>query len=67
MACTVYRNPVNQEIDKVVAENGKSSKLFNSMVKLGLDKEAALKKWAVTYTPTFQNWFQNGEVDSNGE
>jgi len=67
MACTVYRNPVNQEIDKVVAENGKTSKLFNSIVELGLDKEAALKKWAVTYTPTFKNWFQAGDVDSNGE
>ena len=67
MACTVYRNPVTNEIDKVTTESGKTSKLFNSVVNLGLDKESALKKWAVTYTPTFKNWFQNGEVDSNGE
>ena len=67
MACTVYRNPKTQEIDKVTTESGKTSKLFNSIVELGLDKEAALRKWAVTYTPTFKNWFQAGDVDSNGE
>jgi len=67
MACTVYRNPKTQEIDKVTTENGKTSKLFNSIVGLGLNKEAALRKWAVTYTPTFKNWFQQGDVDSNGE
>jgi len=67
MACTVYRNPVTNEIDKVTTENGKNSKLFKSIVNLGLDKEAALKKWAVTYTPTFKNWFQKGQIDSNGE
>lgn len=66
MACNIIRNE-NGKVVKVLAENGKNSKLFNDIVKLGYDKETALKKWATTYTPTFKNWFQQGEVDYNGE
>ena len=67
MACKVYRNPVTQEIDQVLTENDKPSKLYKSILDLGIDKETALNKWALTYTPTFKNWFQNGNKDANGE
>ena len=65
--CTVIRNDKTNKIVKVLAENGNNSLLFNSILKLGYDKETALKKWAVAYTPTFKHWFQEGEVDRNGE
>ena len=67
MACRVNRNPINQEIDQVLTEKGKKSKLYQSILDLGIDKETALRKWALTYTPTFKNWFQNGNIDENGE
>ena len=66
MACNIVRNE-NGKIVKVVAENGNNSKLFRDIVKLGYDKETALKKWALTYTPTFKQWFGEGMVDSNNE
>ena len=56
MACTILRNDKN-EITKVLSENGNESKLFKDIVSLGFDKETALKKWALVYTPTFKNWF----------
>ena len=66
MACNIIRNE-NGKLVNVTAENGKNSKLFRDIVKLGYDKETALKKWANTYTPTFKQWFGEGVVDSNGE
>ena len=66
MACNIVRNEKGQ-IYKVLADNGKESKLFKDIVKLGFDKETALKKWSVAYTPTFKNWFGKGNVDTNGE
>tara|TARA_R110002167_G_scaffold693_4_gene3001 strand:+ start:11652 stop:16883 length:5232 start_codon:yes stop_codon:yes gene_type:complete len=66
MACTILRNDKN-EITKVLSENGNESKLFKDIVSLGFDKETALKKWALVYTPTFKNWFGQGNTDTNGE
>ena len=66
MACNIVRN-ANGNIVKVTADNGKNSKLFRDIVKLGYDKETALKKWAMAYTPVFKQWFGDGMVDSNGE
>ena len=65
--CSILIDPISGEIDKVVAPNGKESILYQSLLDLGLDKEAALDKWAVTHTATFQHWFQNGTMDSNSE
>ena len=67
MACRIIRNKETNKISKVLAKNGKESKLFKDIVKLGYDKETALKKWALVYTPTFQQWFGQGNVDNNGE
>ena len=66
MACNIVRNE-NGKIVQVTTENGNNSRLFNKIVSLGYDKETALKKWALTYTPTFRQWFGNGLVDVNGE
>ena len=67
MACRILRNDKN-EVSKVLAKNGKESKLFKDIVKLGYDKETALKKWALVYTPTFKQWFGDSKVvDKNGE
>ena len=38
MACNIVRN-ANGNIVKVTADNGKNSKLFRDIVKLGYDKE----------------------------
>jgi len=66
MACNIIRNQ-NGKIVNVTADNGNNSKLFKDIVKLGYDKETAVKKWALTYTPTFKQWFGEGVVDSNNE
>ncbi len=66
MACNIIKNP-NGKVVKVTANNGKDSKLFKDIVNLGYDKETAVKKWAMVYTPTFRQWFGKGIVDSNGE
>ena len=66
MACNIVYNEQGK-VSKVFADNGKESKLFKDIVKLGFDKETALKKWSVAYTPTFKNWFGQGNVDTNGE
>ena len=66
MACNIVRNE-NGKIVQVTTENGNNSRLFNKIVSLGYDKETALKKWALAYTPTFKHWFQEGMTDQNGE
>ena len=66
MACNIVRNE-NGKIVQVTTENGNNSRLFNKIVSLGYDKETALRKWALAYTPTFRQWFGNGLVDVNGE
>ena len=66
MACNIIKNE-NGKVVNVTANNGKNSKLFRDIVNLGYDKETAVKKWALTYTPTFKQWFGEGLVDRNGE
>jgi hypothetical protein len=74
MACSILRNSETNEIEKVMAPNGKESILFNNILNSIKDKEEALKAWAQVYTPSFKAWFgdwEKGEgskvVDSNGE
>ena len=66
MGCSVKRNK-NGDIIKVVAENGKDSILYQSYLDAGLHPENALRKWAVSYTPTFRSKFPDFTEDSNGE
>ena len=66
MACNIIRNQ-NGKVVNVLADNGKNSKLFKDIVALGYDKDTAAKKWALTHTPTFKHWFQEGITDQNGE
>ena len=66
MGCNIIKNE-NGKVVNVTADNGKNSKLFRDIVNLGYDKETAVKKWAVTYTSTFKQWFGDGLVDNNGE
>jgi hypothetical protein len=74
MVCSIFRNKETNEIEKVLAPNGKESILFNNILNIIIDKEEALKAWAQVYTPSFKAWFgdwEKGEgskvVDSNGE
>ena len=67
MACSVIRDD-DGIIRRVLAENGKDSKLFTSINEIIKDKEEALKAWAQVYTPTFKTWFGRSKiVDDNGE
>jgi hypothetical protein len=67
MACQVIRNSKN-EIEQVLAPNGKESILFRDIQALGVDKEKALDLYSQTQTPSFKKWFENSEViDANGE
>jgi hypothetical protein len=67
MKCSVIRNSKN-EIEQVLAPNGKESILFNSIQGLGLDEEQALRLYAQVYTPQFKEWFKGSKVvDENGE
>jgi len=74
MACSIIRNKQTNEIEQVLAPNGKESNLYKEILKLNPDKEAALRSWAQVYTPSFKQWFGNWEkgegskaVDQNGE
>jgi hypothetical protein len=68
MACRVQRNPVNNKIEKVIAENGKESILFKTILGKIKDSEEALTHYAYTFTPTFKTQFkENKSVDKNGE
>ena len=58
----------------MLAPNGKESKLYQQILKVNPDKEAALRSWAQVYTPSFKQWFGDWEkgqgskvVDDNGE
>lgn len=74
MACSIIRNTVTNELQSVLAPNGKESILFDSILKLQPDAEQALRMWAQTYTPSFKNIYgdwENGEssikLDANQE
>ena len=66
MGCNIIRNEKG-EINQVLTENGNNSLLYKKIRALGSNKEAALEKWALTYTATFKHWFGKGLVDKNGE
>ena len=66
MACNIIKNEKGKVIN-ILADNGKNSKLFKDIVKLGYDKDTAAKKWALIHTPTFRQWFGKGLVDRNEE
>lgn len=54
MNCSILRNSKTNEIERVLAPNGKDSILFNSIKNLGFSKEEALRYWAQVYTPSFK-------------
>lgn len=58
--CSIYRDKEGQ-IERVLAPNGKESKLFSSLTELTKDKEQALRLWAQAYTPAFKKWFGDWE------
>jgi hypothetical protein len=60
-SCSIIRNKETNEIEQVLAPNGKESKLYQEILKLNPDKEAALRLWAQVYTPSFKAWFGNWE------
>lgn len=55
MACSIIRNKKTNEIERVLAPNGKDSVLFKSITDLVASKEEALRYWAQVYTPSFKN------------
>lgn len=65
MACQVIKDSKG-EIQQVLAPNGKESILFNEIETTIGNKEAALKLWAATDTPSFKRDF-SGVTDANGE
>lgn len=79
MACSIIRNKDTNDIEQVLAPNGKESILYKSISALVGEKELALRYWAQVYTPEFKLWFGDWEnknfytrnaskvVDDNGE
>lgn len=64
MACSIIRNKETNEIEKVLAPNGKESILYQSILKIQPDKEEALQSWAQVYTASFKEWFGDWEKSS---
>ena len=67
MACSIIRNKQTNEIEQVLAPNGKESKLYKDILKINPDKEAALRAWAQVYTPSFKAWFGDWEVGKTNQ
>lgn len=69
MACRVLYLPKTNLVDKVFAENGEESKVFNEITThLKGDKQSAYKEYLKTRTTKFKEWFGNSKfVDTNGE
>lgn len=65
MACTVQRDPKTNEIQKVLAPNGKESILFKELNNQLGDKEKALDAYSYVYTDNFINSFGNWQEDNN--
>lgn len=69
--CQVVRDPITNDIIKVTAPNGNSSKLFRDINELVKDKEQSLNIYAVAYTPqftlSFGDWqaLQQAKEDDN--
>ena len=53
MACSIIRNKKSNEIEQVLAPNGKESILFKDILAIKPDAEQALRYWAQAYTKTF--------------
>ena len=76
MACSIIRNKETNELEQVLAPNGKESLLFNGILDIQDDPEQSLKMWAQVYTDSFKkekgDWETNKEesgvqLDENGE
>lgn len=64
MGCSIIRNPETKQVERVLAPNGKDSRLFEDILSiLGQPsyKEDALKLWAQVYTTKFKDWFGDWE------
>lgn len=61
MSCQVIRNTDTNEIEKVLAPNGKESMLYKDINKYITSKEEALLAYAQIYTPSFKEWFGDWE------
>ncbi len=74
MVCQVIRNKKN-EIETILAPNGKDSILYKDLLKITNIKEDAFKLWTKVYTPAFKSWFGDWldnpqsvkNLDDNGE
>ena len=60
-SCSIIRNKQTNEVEQVLAPNGKESKLYKDILEINPDKEAALRMWAQVYTPEFKAWFGDWE------
>ena len=76
MACSIIRNKETNELEQVLAPNGKESLLFNGILDIQDDPEQSLRMWAQVYTDAFKNekgdWETNKQesgvqLDQNGE
>ena len=76
MACSIIRNKETNELEQVLAPNGKESLLFNGILDIQDDPEQSLRLWAQVYTDTFKkekgDWETQKEgsgilLDENGE
>ena len=65
--CSIQRNKAG-EIEFIIAPNGNRSQLFDNLTSLVEDKNTALKKYSLTFTKSFKNWFGKSLYkDENGE
>ena len=69
--CQIFRD-TNNDIEQVVAQNGRPSKLYQDLVLETKDNELALKLWALYNTEEFLNFATNEsglriDYDANGE
>jgi hypothetical protein len=76
MACSIIRNKETNELEQVLAPNGKDSLLFSGILDIQDDPEESLRMWAQVYTDAFKNekgdWETNKQesavnLDENGE
>jgi hypothetical protein len=63
MGCSIIRNPETKQIERVLAPNGKESRLYEDILSIigSKAKEDALKLWAQVYTTKFKDWFGDWE------
>jgi hypothetical protein len=76
MACSIIRNKETNELEQVLAPNGKESLLFNGILDIQENPEQSLRMWAQVYTDSFKkekgDWETDKEesgvqLDENGE